>query len=67
MFCRDVIDFALVAVYGLYNSSVFPPAGPQEAYAEVLCCSALNSPKAHRREGYLNTEQVKPVKFTLLY
>jgi hypothetical protein len=35
----DVIDFALVTVYGLNNCQLFclPPVGPLEAHAEVLC------------------------------
>jgi hypothetical protein len=33
----EVIDFALVTVYGLNNGSVCPPARPLEAHAEVLC------------------------------
>jgi hypothetical protein len=41
----EVIDFALVAVYGLNNSSVFPRKGPLEAHAEVLC-------RRRRRRNY---------------
>jgi hypothetical protein len=33
----DIIDFALVTVYGLKNGSVCPPVGPLKAHAEVLC------------------------------
>ena len=45
------------------RSFLFAPA---LVHAEVLCQNAYCSSKVHRREGYLATVQIQPVKFTLL-